>query len=75
MQGVRVTINKGFKKLVRDIQDRSGWNYQVAHRFVSALGYDYVSKRLDDAAEAHWPMENVRTALLLEAREKDGVGS
>lgn len=70
-KGLAVTQNKNKKRMIRDIQERSGWNYQVGHRLVTVFGYEYVSKALDDAGEANWPVENVRETLLKEARDKE----
>lgn len=37
-----------FKKLVRDIQARSGWGYAFCHHLVTRLGYEEVSSRIDE---------------------------
>ena len=36
----------------RDIQKRTGWNYQYALAVVRAIGYEAVSKAIDDLGES-----------------------
>ncbi len=39
------------KKAVRDIQNRTGWRYQGVKFLVDTLGYEAVSRAVDDAQE------------------------
>jgi hypothetical protein len=51
------------KKLRRDIQDRTGWTYGFCHYLVSSLGYEEVSKAIDDAPETHGALEELGRVL------------
>lgn len=42
-----MTAGSSRKKLVRDIQTRSGWSYMFCIRVVSHFGYEVVSKEID----------------------------
>lgn len=44
-----MTTGRNKKKLVRDIQRRSGWSYTSCLRFIDALGYEHVSGQIDKA--------------------------
>lgn len=46
-----VTTSVKLKKLVRDIQDRTGWRYQGTLRIVREVGYDEVSQMVDDLGD------------------------
>lgn len=43
-----MTAGKNKKKLVRDIQKRTEWSYTFCLRIVTALGYETVSREVDD---------------------------
>ncbi len=43
-----MTDKSGGKKLVRDVQKRTGWKYVFCVNLVDRLGYEAVSQAIDD---------------------------
>jgi len=56
------------KKVVRDIQDRTGWKYQFCLFIVTQLGYEYVSKAVDDLEDKKETKEQLSNRLNKEAK-------
>lgn len=40
-------MSSNLKKMVRDVQRRTGWNYTFCLHLVRGLGYEVVSKAID----------------------------
>lgn len=65
-----MTEDKSLKKLVRDVQERTHWNYAFCRRLVTVLGYERVSQAIDDAPADAAPGA-VGDALNAEASAKE----
>ena len=52
--------------MVRDVQDRTGWPYAHTLFIIEQLGYEFVSKEVDDAPED--ALEDLREVLGQRAR-------
>lgn len=48
-----MTANHTAKRYARDIQARTKWNYQFCQRLVTTIGYEEVSRVIDDAPDLH----------------------